>query len=91
METRSFRGLQTTALVPKPSQPAYTLTVNTIQPYRDVIQSSALESTSCEPEFDIIRKLYNAFSHLVQTIDGNMKQDSPQVKTEEHHLQLASR
>lgn len=57
METRSFRGLQTTALVPMPSQPAYTLTINTIQPYRDVIHSSALEYTSCETEFDVIHKL----------------------------------
>lgn len=66
-----------------PSQPAYTLTINTIQPYRDVIHSSALEYTSCETEVDVVHKLdKDAFPHLVQTIDGNMKQDSPQDRTQ---------
>ncbi|RMC15957.1 hypothetical protein DUI87_08164 [Hirundo rustica rustica] len=62
-----------------PNQPAYALTINTIQPYRDVIQSPALEYTTCEPEFDIMHKLdKGTLSCLVHTIDENMKQNSPQ-------------
>lgn len=78
-----FQSITEKALLPTPTQPAYTLTINTIQPYRDLIQRPALEHTSCEPELDVVHKLdKGAFFCLVQTIDENMYQDSPQVKTQ---------
>lgn len=64
------------------NQPSYTLAITTIQPYRDVIQRPAVNQSLMSWTYLI--KVH--FLALSQTIDENMEQDSPQVKTQRNSV-----